>query len=220
MKSLFTLFTLSFLSTIGVAQISETSKSMSQGTHNAILLSVDDADESLVSNTWKDFVKDDLKGKTKYSRRDKEYLTDDIDIIGLGKGNTVDLYALVEEKGSGVVLYLWCDLGGAYLSKSTHPDRFKEAEEILMRFGLEVERAKVRVELENEEKELKDLERELSRLKKDNDKYHKIIEKAEKAIEEAKADIQKNLSDQELGTEKIEQQKEVIESVKTKLKKI
>ena len=220
MKKIITILFLANLTTISFAQIYEFAGSMSQGNNTAINLSINNASASLVSNTWKAFVKDDLKGRAKYLRREKEYFTDDIDIIGLGKGNTVDLYATVEEKGNATSFTLWVDLGGAYLSKSTHPDRFKEAEEILMRFGLEIERAKVRLELEGEEKELRGLEKELDKLVKDNEKYHKIIERAEKQIEEAKADIVKNIQDQELGNERISKQKLVIDSVKTKLNKI
>ncbi len=218
MKDIFIFCLILCFTTSSFAQISETKRMMSQGNNNAITLEVANAGDNLISDVWKNFIKDNYKGKTKYDRREKEHITDDIDIPSLGQGNTIDMYVSIEEKGSDATFYLWCDLGGAYLSSKEHPNRFDAAETMLLRFGLEIEKEKLRLEIEEEEKNLKKMEGDLRKLENDNDRYHKIIEKAKKEIQEAEDDISKNLQEQEMAKDKIRAQEDVVEQLRQKLK--
>lgn len=202
------------------AQIKEAERAMSQGNNNAFIFSVPEADENLVADVWKEFVKDEIKGKVKYDRKSKEYFVDDADIKNIGQGNTFDIYAMPQQKGTEVDFIIWFDLGGAYLSKKEHGDRYSGVESLMMKFGVAIQKEKVKRELDAQEKLLKDLENELKKLANTNEKYHKIIEKAKEEIAKAEADIQQNLKDQELAQEKIESQKQVVEDVKQKLNKI
>ena len=220
MKNLSFLFLFSLLSVGLFAQVNETSRSMSMGNKNAYVLDISNADAKLVSGVWKSFLKDNYKGKTKLDRRTKEYTSDDLKMPAIGQGNTVDLYASIEEKGTDATLYVWYNLGGAYLSSVQHQNQSEAAEKMLLRFGLEVEKEKVRIEIANEEKNMKDMEKELKKLEAENDKLYKIIEKAKEEIAKAEQDIIQNLQDQELAKEKITEQAGVVDLVKNKLKKI
>ncbi len=202
------------------AQIKESMRAMSQGTKNALVFKVPDADEKLVSDTWKEFARDDFKGRTKYDRKAKQWMVDDAKILAIGKGNTVDIYNTVEQSGNDVEFTLWIDMGGAYCSSKDHPDSFRESEEMLMRFGIAIQKAKVELELDEQKKQLKKLESDLKKLISANEKYHKTIEKAKETIAKAEADIAQNLQDQENAQQNIELQKEVVEEVKKRLSKI
>ena len=202
------------------ARITEQVRTMSMGSESALVLSIADADEKLVEEVWKNYIKDFYRGKTKKMRREGEWFTDDASITAIGGSNTVDLYAVIDQAGKDVDFLLWCDLGGAFLSSDSHPERYREAEALLQKFNLEVTKAKIQQELDEEEKELKKLENELKKLENDNERAHKEIEKAREAIAKAEKEIEQNLKDQEASAQKIEGQKEVIEAVRKKLNKI
>ena len=220
MRNLLILSLVLFFSAAVTAQISEQQYQMSKGSNNAITFLIPDANEKLISNVWREFAKDDFKGKAKYQRRDKEYLIEGADLVGIGKGNSVDLYSQAVEQGKDVLFKLWIDLGDSFLSGTDHPGRYESTEDLLMRFGLEVQRAKVRLEIEDQEKVLITFEKDLKKLEKENEGYHKDIEKAQEAIREAELSIEKNKEEQVLTQERIEEQKEVVEQVKEKLRKI
>ena len=198
------------------AQISEESRSMSQGVNNALVFELVNTNEKLVSKLWRDYMRD-FDGKPKRVKGYDEMLSDDADIPGIGAGNTVDVYALIEESGEDVILTTWFDLGGAYLNSATHGDRYVEGEKFLMRFGLYVTKEMIKLELEAEKERLSELEKDLDKLKRDNERLHDIIADAERQIEEAKAGIEVNLQEQDGKTKDIDAQHKVVEQVKAKL---
>ncbi|MCB0568508.1 MAG: hypothetical protein KDC66_02040 [Phaeodactylibacter sp.] len=200
------------------AQATEHLLKMSQGANNALSLQIAGADEKLVAETWKNYMKDFYDAKVKWDRKTKEYLADDASITAIGLGNTVDVYATTEEdKNNNTTINVWFDLGGAFLSSREHADRYEEAEKLMLRFGLEVAREKTRLELDNEKGELRQLQKDLERLKTANDRYHKEIERAQEAIKKAEADIVQNEKDQQDMLEKIAGQEKAIQSVEQRL---
>lgn len=201
----------------GYSQIIERSAKMSQGVQNALVLDIPDTEAKLVGRLWQNYMKDFYDNKPKYDRKSNEWFSDDAKIVAIGKGNSIDVHTNVKEAGDGTALTMWINLGGAYLSSSEHPDRYTEAEKMLMRFALEVARETTRMEMESEEKELKKMESELRKLKVANDRYHKEIARAEEAIQKAKENIAQNLVDQENMVSKIENQGKVIEVVRQRL---
>jgi len=200
------------------AQVREQTRNMSQGTESALVIKIPNTDEKLVAEVWQNYIKDAYKGKTKWNRKEKEWLTDNVGITAIGGNNTVDLYTAISKSGQDVELALWCDLGGAFLSSNAHRDRYEEAEKMLMRFSMEVAKAGVQAELDEQEKGLKKLEGELKKLKNENDRYLKDIEKAEAAIRKAKDGIVKNEKDQELVVNSIQNQHKLVDETKKRLK--
>jgi outer membrane murein-binding lipoprotein Lpp len=199
------------------AQVVERSVGMSAGVQNALVLEVPAVDAGLVSDLWKDYMKDFYREKPKWQRKDKEWLSDDADIAALGMGNTVDVIAKTEQKGDDTFIYMWIDLGGAYLNSRQHRERYTKAEKMLVRFGLEVARAKVKIELEEQEDMLKDLNRDLERLATDKERYEREIQRARETIAKAEQDIEDNLKAQEEMAARIKAQEDVIKSVQKRL---
>ena len=209
-------FSLAALNSIQ-AQVSEKIKKMSQGTNNALVLEIPNVSAKLVSEVWKDYMKDFYDAKPKWDRKSGEWFCDNAEITAIGRGNTIDIYASAEEKGNDVLANVWIDLGGAFLSSREHPEQYMEAEKVLMRFALEVAQEKTRQELAGEMDEMKKLQREMGRLKSLNERYHKEIERAEEAISKAKENIVENEKLQEEMLGQIDTQEKVIEEVKKRL---
>ncbi len=223
MKPLVMFFAFLFFATSGKlhAQVFERLKEMSLGVNNAISLEITMADEKLVAEVWKNYMKDFYDAKVKWDRKTKEYLAEDASIAAIGLGNTVDVYATMEEKGDNTIINTWFGLGGgAFLSSREHAGRYEEAEKLLLRFALEVAREKTRQELEGEKGELRQLQKELERLKAANDRYHKEIERAQEAIKKAEADIVQNAKDQEAMLGKIAEQEKAIQAVEKRLNEL
>jgi hypothetical protein len=209
----FALLSVTFLQ----AQIKEQSVRMSQGNNNALVLEIPNVKEKMANDLWKEYLKDFYKAKPKWNRKTSEWFSDDADIKAIGLGNTVDIYTTIVEKGEDVTVNLWIDLGGAYLSSEQHKDRYKEAEKMLMRFGLEVAREKVKLELDAEKDALKELTKEMERLKTANDRYHKEIERAQAAIKQAEKDIENNVKEQKDMEQSIAEQEKAIKAVEKRL---
>ncbi len=220
----FKLFTLVFalltLPLITNAQIAEQPRSMSLGTHNALVLELPQNSDKLVGKVWENYMKSFYDTKSKYNRKTSEWAAMEADIIAIGKGDDVDLFTTIEQKGKNVELALWVHLKNedTYISSDRHPDRTIEAEKILMRFGLEVARETIKMELKDEEKRLNQLGHDLKKLKNANDRYRKDIEKAQLAIRKAEENITKNEGAQQDMLKQMDVQREVIEMVQKKMR--
>lgn len=217
---LLSVLVIAIISQFGYSQITERNVKMSQGTQSALVLNIPDTEAKLVGRLWQSYMKDFYDSKPKFDRKADEWFSDDAKIVAIGSGNTVDVYANTEKAGNGTDLTMWINLGGTFLSSSNHPDRFTEAEKMLMRFALEVARETTRMEMEAEEKEMKKMESELRKLKVANDRYHKEIARAEEAIKRAKANIEQNVIDQEDMVSKIDGQSKTIEAVRQRLNEL
>ena len=200
------------------AQTRTERKTMSEGVYEALVLQVPKLDAKAVGDLWENFTKDFYGARTKYNRKTKEYFSDDADIAAIGKGNTIDIYTAVEDKGDGAELSMWIDLGGAYLAASTHADRYLEAEKMLIRFGLEAAKESVRLEIKAQEKALSDLESDLKKLGSDKEGFERDIQKAQEAIARAEEELKANAKSQEDKAAEIKAQEELIEATKRKLK--
>jgi hypothetical protein len=212
-----------------LAQLRETSAPMSQGNNNAILLELDYLDAEKVSDEFEKYV-EDFKAKTK--KKKGEIFADNAQIKSIGGNNTIDIYAKAEKGVGKTVLTVWFDLGGAYLSAKTHPDKYIEAEKWLREFSKRMVKKSIEDELKAEQKKLEALQDEQKDLVRDKEKLDKGIVDGEKNIKEmenkinqtkqniekSKQDIVTNLDKQKVKNEDIEKQKEVIKRVEAKLK--
>ncbi len=216
MKNIFTTFlfliSFSFLS----AQISEQEKSMSVGVYNSLTLELPDTEKKFAENIWKKYMKQ-FNGKTRRNKKAKEYFTENGSIAGIG---TANMYSHLSGSKTDTEVTIWIDLGDEYLNSYTHSDQYTEAEKMLMRFGLEVTREKIRIELEAEEKQLSKLNKNLKKLERSNDNYHRDIRVAEEKIRKAEQNIIENEMSQEETRASIEQQKAAVEAVKKRLSDI
>lgn len=200
------------------AQTSTERKSMSEGVYTAVVMEVPGLNTKQAGDLWADFMKDVYDTRTKYNRRSKEFFADDAEIRGISLSNTVDIYTTFEESGDGVKLYIWYDLGGAYLSADQHPDRYIEAEKMLLRFGLEASKERVRMEIAEQEKALDDLMGDLKKLENQKEQLERDIERAQAAIAKAEEGLKENAGEQTDKQSEIEAQEALIEATKRKLR--
>ncbi|MCB0629453.1 MAG: hypothetical protein R2824_18960 [Saprospiraceae bacterium] len=218
MKNLILSFLLVSLSfQIASAQLYEKAVPMSEGNNNALTLRLPNISVKDAEKVWQQYMDDFYDSKAKWNRKTKEWVIDDADIVSLGRGKTVDLFTTFEKSGEGVSVNLWIDIDGEFLNSRTYPDRFTDAEKMMMRYALEVAKASVQQEMDDQEKELDRMETDLRKLKSANDRYHRDIEKAQEAIKKAEEDIVKNVRDQEDMVNKIQMQKELIDQIRKKL---
>lgn len=199
------------------AQISEQSRTMSEGVQNALVLELPDTNDKFVNKLWKKYLKGFKGGKSKKNKKENQVFTSNIKIPEIGGSDALNIYTRTTEIGDDVQLTLWVDLGGAFLSSAEHPEEYLEGEKLLMRFGLEVTKEKIKIEIENEEDKLKKLEKTMKKLKRANDNYHRDIEQAKEKIKNAEKNIEENEVDQENTDQLIEAQKEAVKKVMKKL---
>lgn len=218
--SLFSILAFLLLSITVQAQISNDKKTMSEGVYEALVLEIPDLDKKTVGDLWSDYTKSFYGTRSKYNRKTKEYFADDAEIAGIGKGNTIDIYTSIEEKSNGSVLSMWINLGGAYLSQRDHGDRYLEAEKMLIRFGLEASKEKVRMDIKDQEKALGGLENDLKKLQSNKERLEKDIERAKQMIADAEQGLEENANLQEAKQVEIKTQEELIQTTKKKLNDI
>ncbi len=216
------LFFITFLTlacfVISFGQIEEAQKAMSTGVETAFSIVIPDASEKDMGKIWKSYMKP-YKGKTKKSRKTNEFFTDNATIPELSS-NSVDVYAKMNEVNGEVLLSVWFDLGGGFLSSETHPDKVSAAQILILQYALEVSKKATGDELKSEKKNLKKLGKELTKLEKVNTKLHQDIEMYKKKIKEAEANIKKNEAEQVNKNKEINNQKEKVEGVQKKLEEL
>lgn len=130
--------------------------------------------------------------------------------------NTVDIYATSIPSSNGAILYVYVDLGGAFISSAAYPQQYTAMEALLKKFAKDQALEMVEQQLEQEEKILKNLGKEIESLKKDKTNYIKDIEQAKALIIQREQDIIKNDNDQKAKLEQQNLQQQIVETVKQK----
>jgi len=211
-------------------EVSEQTTAMSKGSYNSLSIQIDGADKKTVIKCWKKYLSKYFKGKTKYDRKTNESFTDDMRVEDLSD-NTIDVYAVVQERPEGAHLTAWFNLGVTYLSSEEHPERFPSAEKMLIDFGYYVLADVIDKRLKDKKKELRKEEKVLKKIERTKKKYEKKIEKLEKTIAKAEKDIDSNeeeitqqeeeatkqTSEIEATNEEIEEIKRLLQEVKNRL---
>jgi hypothetical protein len=193
---------------------------MSEGIQNALVLDLPDTNDKFINKLWKKYLKGFKGGKSKKNKKENQIFTGNIKIPEIGGSDPINIYTRTTEIGDDVQLTLWVDLGGDFLTSSEHQEEYLEGEKLLMRFGLEVTKEKIKIEIEKEEDKLKKLEKMLKKLKRANDNYHRDIEQAKEKIKKAEKGIEENEADQENTDTLIEEQKEAVKKVMKKLEEL
>ena len=187
-------------------QVKSVSEKFSVGNVDALQTQVYEADAKYVKKAWKKLIK-------KYSGSVKmkdEIFADDV-LIKRMSNNTFDIYTHVKDAKDGIVeITCAVDLGGAYLSKSQHPEKFKVFSGILKDFVVEVSKEAVREEMDDQEKILDKLSKEQEHLVSDNKKMKEEIEDYKKKIADNEKALEQNLKDQESKKKEIEEQRAVV----------
>lgn len=213
-----TLLFVLFCFSISFGQVEEAQKPMSTGVENSLSIIIPGAKAKTVEKLWKKQLKS-YKAKTKKMRKTKELFTDDAAIPQLSS-NDVDVYAKVVETSDEVLFSVWFDLGGGFLSSETHPEKYGEAEKMLLLFALEVSKTVIKGELDNEQDVLKKYGKQLTKLEKEKARLLKDIENYKAKIKAAEAAVEQNEANQENKKQDIENQTGKVETVKKKLEEL
>lgn len=191
-------------------EVKETKERMSQGVNNCLQVYIPGADADDVTRDILKYMKNyDAKGTSKKG----EIFFDNAQIKAFGN-NLVDVYTNVEQKAGGTVLNVFFDLGGAYLSSGQHPDKYKEAESIVRKFGREEAAAAVGIQITNVQKTLDSQMKDLDNLVKRDSSYAKKIRDCQETIRLSEAEQQTARSDQELKKKEIMLQQQTLEGLK------
>jgi hypothetical protein len=207
------------LSLLEAQAVKEAVFTMSQGEKNAFTISIPRIDSKVAATVWKDFMKA-YKGKIRFDKKTSEWFTDNGKILEISN-NTVDVYAILQEKGrTATDIRVWFDLGGAYLSSKDHPDAAKSAIQMLQGFHLAIEQELAIQLLADEEKKYKAIETDLKQLEKDTESLTKVIEKAQAEIAAAEQKMQDNTQLKEQLNFDLDKQAKSIEATKKDLDKL
>jgi hypothetical protein len=220
--ALLTALALGYLATGYAQQITEAARPMSLGTYNGLSLTLPNTSNQLVEKIWEKQLKE-WDGKTKYDKKKKEFFTDNALIETMGN-NTIDIYSSVTESGKDNIVYVWFDLGGAYLSSKAHPEKYPVATAQLEQFAKKVNKAQTELELEAANKVLKDKQSELKSLvnkkadlEQDIISLRERIKKAEEDIVTNESKITENVRTQETKKTEIDAQTKVVGEIQQKL---
>lgn len=215
-----TISILILLSTIAFSQkkikVSEGSEKYSVGQANTLTAEIYEADKKQVEKAWKKLLK---KNKGKVSSK-SEMIATNVIIKKMGDKD-FDVYTLIEESSEGIVtIKVAFDLGGAFLSKSLHPDRFKAAKKFVYNFCVDISKDAVNDKIKEQEKVLGKFEKEQKKLVKEKEKLKKEIEDFKQKIQDNEKAIEGNEKNQETKTQEIEKQRTVVVGLTEKEKAI
>ena len=192
------------------------SEKFSVGRVDVMVANVYEADRKYVEKAWKKLMKR-YSGKVSSKA---EIVSTDV-IIKRLTDKRVDVYAIIQDGPDGTVLIkVAIDLGGAYLSKSLHPEKFKNAEAILRDFAIEVSKEAVREQIEDQEKILGKFQSEQDKLEKNNTNLKESIEDYKQKITDAEQAIIDNEKEQEDKKKAIETQRQLVIGLADKEKAI
>ncbi len=218
MKPIILSLLLTATTVLAVAQTADNEATGDFRGSNSFSLTIPDADQKLVRNVWKDFARTQFRTNVKYDRKAGEYVAANASIHEIS-GNPVDLISKMEKLGNRTIFILWVDLKGSYLDPEADPKKAADVIALLDRFSVAIEKEKIRIHLEAEEKTLRKLERNLASLQRANQRYHKEIEIAKARIEKMKKNIEVNEEEQVNAVSQIEEQQKTVEAVRIQLHK-
>jgi len=196
-------------------KVQESTEKIAGGKNNTLVVWIRESNKKDVEKEWVSLMK---KNKAKVSSK-KEIFADDA-VLPLISSNTVDVYAIIEQKDNDVKLIVAFDLGGAFLNSKEHSAQFKAAERMIYDFAVEISKQSVQNSIAAEQKKMSDLEKKKDNLEKDTKKKEKEIEDYKKKIEDNEKDIKKNSSDAESLDKEMKEQKSVIEALEKKFKAV
>ncbi|MCH7534262.1 MAG: hypothetical protein IH948_00670 [Bacteroidetes bacterium] len=199
--------------------VKEGKESIGGESNHVLTVRIFQGDEKQIMKDWKSVMK---KNKGKTSNEKKELFADDVELKSVST-NSIDIWARVEPDGDAKKLIVGFNLGGAYLSSRSHPEKFNGASKMLLEFAIKTSKNAVEAEIKEADKAHDALEKEQERLVKDNEHLHKDIEKNEKTIEKAKEeivqarkDIEQNGKDQGKKKAEIKEHQKVVDALRKK----
>jgi hypothetical protein len=184
--------------------------------HNALWISIYDADEKTIDKDWKSLLK---KYNGKLATLNGEQFADNA-VIKEISNNTIDIYWKLERGiDNSSKLIAAYDLGGAYLSAQTHPKEYRIVETIMYDFAQELSRRTIANQLKEAQREAEKRDKKLKSLISANEEMHKDIEGYKAKIKIAEENIVVNVASQKEAKSALDAQNKILEEVKLKARK-
>ncbi|MDD5570752.1 MAG: hypothetical protein PHD97_06290 [Bacteroidales bacterium] len=218
MKKLFFILSALVLFSFSYAQkikVRSDRESIGGGKNDVLIVTIYEANEDAVEKAWRSV----MKGYGAKVSSGSEIVAKGATIKDM-IDKPIDVYAKIKKGSDGITFTVAFDLGGAFLSQSVHPDKYRVAEKIVHDFAVDVTKEAFESLLKEQNKKLDGIQRKYDKLIKENERLHSDIEKYKKEIEEAENDIKENLTNQDGAKKELEDQKNVIDEIGGRQKKI
>lgn len=207
---------LSFISWGQKISVHEQNEDLGKGKNNALVVTIYGADPGDVEKDWKSMMKD---YNAKVSTSKGIMFADNALIKDMGN-NTIDIYTRFDEKKDEIDMVVSFDLGGAYMSSSQHPDKYKIAEKIMHDFAVKETAAALADKQKVQQKALDKLNSQEKDLEKDNKNLNSDIEDHQNRIKKDQDNIVKNKDDQAKKQTEISNQQKVVDDLAKQAKEV
>ncbi len=219
MKTITLIATLAVTSFFYAQEISikEENISFSNGSHNAIVVTIPYGNKETVERELKSELKD-WGGKYNSSKGEMTTKTSSMKSMG---SKPFDGYARIMDGGDNYIRVAFAiDLGGAYLDSRQHASQYAAMKERIQKFASKGASSSIEAELAVEAKVLKELEENKSDMQKSIESSKKDIEDYKKKIEEAEQKIKDNEAGINKKEEEIKTQSAKIGTIEDKKKSV
>ncbi len=198
-------------------KVYESRENIGNGNNNALVVAIYGCDESDVQKEWKSL----MKGYGAKVSTDKSGMFADNAVIKDMGNNTIDIYARFDVKKDGEIdLVVGWDLGGAYMSSSAHPDKYKIAEKIMHDFSYKMTKEAIDSKLKDQQKALDKLNSQQHDLEKDNKNLNSEITDYQNRIKKDQDALEKNKDDQAKKHTEISNQQTIVDDLTKKDKAV
>lgn len=198
-------------------RVSESRENIAGGKNNALVVPIYGADVKDVEHEWKSMMKD---YDAKVSNEKHGIMFADNAVIKDMGNNTIDIYARFDENKDEIDLVVAFDLGGAFLSSSGQPDKYKVAEKMLHDFSVKMTSEALAVQLKAQQKILDKLNGQEEDLQKENKNLNSDITDYQDRIKKDQDDLEKNKDEQSKKQTEITSQQQVVDDLNKKAKDV
>jgi len=146
-------------------EISEAPRTKNNGTYNSFFFELPDVDKDQVKKDWEKFMKS-YKGKTKYNRKAKLFITEKAKIAQLSDVPVIVYTKILEDKNPDkqISLIVWFDLGDTYVDSKTDEIKGSYVHQILTEYAMSTSKTFAESIVKEEEKRLSKMEKDLKKL--------------------------------------------------------
>lgn len=197
-------------------EVTSITEYMSRGQNPGLKVLMSRADIKQVKSNWSKYLKV-FKGKSK--GKEEELFTDNATIVKMSD-NVVDIYSRIEQTADGVSLKAFFDLGGAFLSKENHADKFAVGQGILHDFAANQVLKALQPKLLEEEDKLLRLAQDRKNLDIKGQELELEIAKLKEAILRAEQDVKTIQETKVKKNVDVQQQVQTVEQLKQDIKTI
>lgn len=197
-------------------EVTEIIEYMSQGQRPGLKVIIQTGNAAIIEKDWKGYLKT-FKGKTKKGK--EEYFTDNA-AISLLSNNPIDIYSRIEETANGISIKAFFDLGGAYLSSKSNPEKYPIGETIIRDFAVKQAMKGLSSRLDQEEGKLGNLAEARKAIETEQQSLELDIERMKEAIRQNEQTLEKNRAAKLLVDSELQKQITVVEQLKKDIKAI